>query len=295
MIVECSTCRARMKVDASRHGGKRITIRCARCRQVFKVDVEAPQEPGAGRVLVAHSDKGLCATIGELLSRENIPYDICHEGHEALRVMAARPPAVALVDVALPGLYAFEVVDKVRRRPGLENVGIILLSSVYNKAAYKRSPTSLHGADDYLEKHHISDQLIGKIRRLIGDSASSPAGEPATAGQETARPGRERLEEINTMVRQAEEHEVTSDSAEGSWEKARRLARIIVSDIALYNEERVAEGIREGNFYQLLDSEIQEGRRLFAERVPENIREERDLLQETFEAFIERRRNEMQT
>ncbi|NIQ96153.1 MAG: histidine kinase, partial [Desulfuromonadales bacterium] len=172
----------------------------------------------------------------------------------------------------------------VRKRPGLENVGIILLSSVYNKAAYKRSPTSLHGADDYLEKHHISDQLIAKVRRLTaGSDGAAPSGPADKKGSGPADESRESMEEINSRVRQAEEHEVTPDAGDDvSLEKARRLARIIVSDIALYNEERVAEGIRSGNFYRLLESEIQEGRRLFAERVSEDIRRKRDLLQEAF-------------
>ena len=290
MIVSCPTCHVRMKLDVSRHGGKRITIRCSRCRHVFKTDIPLSLAGDKERVLLVHSDEELCDTIGEIFRRENIPYDVCHDGHEAFRAMEARPPAVVLVDVALPGLYAFEVVEKIRRRPGLHDVRIILLSSVYNKTAYKRSPTSLFGADDYLEKHHISDQLVAKVRLLGGFDERDDAGrqtEPDDAGPESA-------EKINTRVQQAEEQETGSSAADSDWEKARRLARIIVSDIALYNEERVAEGIRTGNFYQILEAEVAEGRRLFAERISEDIRGKQDLLQEAFDAFIERRKNEVQ-
>lgn len=46
-----------------------------------------------------------------------------------------------------------------------------------------------------------------------------------------------------------------------------RLARAIVSDIALYNQEKVKEGIRNDNVFDLLSEELQEGREHFNSRV----------------------------
>lgn len=50
-------------------------------------------------------------------------------------------------------------------------------------------------------------------------------------------------------------------------EAARRLARAISSDLALYNEERIAEGVRNDNLFDVMADEIQEGRDLFESRV----------------------------
>ena len=47
-------------------------------------------------------------------------------------------------------------------------MGVILIASVFNKTAYKRTPHSLYGADDYVEQHHIPDMLPVKLARLIG-------------------------------------------------------------------------------------------------------------------------------
>lgn len=46
-----------------------------------------------------------------------------------------------------------------------------------------------------------------------------------------------------------------------------RLARAIVSDIALYNQEKVKEGIKNDNIFELLEEELQEGREHFHTRV----------------------------
>jgi len=304
MIASCPACSARYRLDRQRLGGKRVTLRCSRCQQVFKIDVAASDSAAAVSVLVAHSDEALCLTIGEILARDGFSFHLCHNGQETLRSLEAAPPQVAIIDVALPGLFAFEMVEKIRTRPGLNDVKILLLSSVYNKMAYKRSPTSLYGADDYIEKHHIPNDLIPKINRLLTDArplrkTKTPTAEEEVAGkvldqQEDLITSREYIDEVNSQIRSAEEREVQCVDSSEAAEKARRLARIIVSDIALYNQELVEEGIRTGRFYEILAAEIAEGRRLFTERVGAEAGFQEDFLQTAFAALIERRRKELQ-
>lgn len=303
MIARCPACSARYRLDRQRLGGKRVTLRCSRCRQVFKIDVAASDSAASDSVLVAHSDEALCLTIGEILARDGFRFHICHNGQEVLRSLDAALPQVAIIDVALPGLFAFEVVEKIRMRPGLNDVKILLLSSVYNKMAYKRSPTSLYGADDYIEKHHIPNDLVPKINRLLTDARPLRKKQGSTAEEEVAGTvldqkedlvgSKEYIDEVNSQIRSAEDRELQCGDSSHVAEKARRLARIIVSDIALYNQERVEEGIRTNRFYELLADEIAEGRRLFAERVGAVANFQEDYLQIAFAALIEHRRKEL--
>jgi hypothetical protein len=46
-----------------------------------------------------------------------------------------------------------------------------------------------------------------------------------------------------------------------------RLARAIVSDIALYNQEKVKEGIKNDSIFEVLTEELEEGREHFYGRV----------------------------
>lgn len=50
-----------------------------------------------------------------------------------------------------------------------------------------------------------------------------------------------------------------------------RLARAIVSDVALYNQSKVKEGIENDTIFDLLDDELQEGREHFLTRVSAEI------------------------
>ncbi|MEO0814811.1 MAG: hypothetical protein AAFY60_18250 [Myxococcota bacterium] len=50
-------------------------------------------------------------------------------------------------------------------------------------------------------------------------------------------------------------------------EKAVRLARAIASDISLYNEEKIVEGIQNDTFFDAVAAELEEGRELYKSRV----------------------------
>jgi DNA-binding response OmpR family regulator len=253
------------------------------------------------RVMIAHSDAELCGTIRSLVEDAGYEAALGHNGAEVLKAMDALRPQVAIVDVALEGLYAFEVVDKVRRRPGLENVKIILLSSVYNKAAYKRAPNSLYDADDYIEKHHLPDDLILKVNRLLVNAA--PTSEPADKGEmeksgeqltkaEGASQSLDFINSVNKKIQSAEDHEVSADDVP-EIERAERLARIIVSDISLYYMDRIDEGILGGNWSDLLAAEIKEARRLFRERFPSPEIQNSKILEAAFLDLLEKRRREL--
>ena len=50
-------------------------------------------------------------------------------------------------------------------------------------------------------------------------------------------------------------------------EAANRLARAIASDLALYNEAKIKEGIEGDSFFSMLSDEIEEGRAHYQSRV----------------------------
>ena len=62
--------------------------------------------------------------------------------------------------------------------------------------------------------------------------------------------------------------------------KAERLARIIVSDIILYNEDKFAEALQRDTVVERMSPDLEEGRDLFRNRIDERVRQEQDHLVE---------------
>lgn len=58
-----------------------------------------------------------------------------------------------------------------------------------------------------------------------------------------------------------------------SEEAARRLARAIASDLSLYNEDKIVEGVQADTLFTSIADEIEEGRALFKSRVSPDLYE----------------------
>ncbi len=56
-------------------------------------------------------------------------------------------------------------------------------------------------------------------------------------------------------------------------DEAKRLARTILSDILLYNQAKVKEGIEKDSLFDVLTEELAEGKKYYESMVPEDIRQ----------------------
>lgn len=76
-------------------------------------------------------------------------------------------------------------------------------------------------------------------------------------------------------------------------DKARRLAKLIVGDIVLYNADRIADAVRSGNFFEVMKGDIKDGRDFYEEKVPDVVRAERDHIQEILLEVIANKKKEL--
>ena len=199
-IIRCPACQRYYRITTGPPApGTRL--RCSKCGEVFSLAAAAAgAEAGAaapapkpaavspatgrGRVLVSTDGADFQSLIGEVLTAAGYSLRHARSGEEAWAAIGSWRPHVALLDVALPGVPAFELCDRVRADKGLHGTGLILIASVFQQTRYKRAPTSLYGADDYIEKHHIRDRLPDKVAQLLpagAAHAAPPAGGPAAA------------------------------------------------------------------------------------------------------------------
>jgi DNA-binding response OmpR family regulator len=232
------------------------------------------------RVVVAH---------GEAAIRDSAVAVARSAGHEVIAVpdgesvrlllRTTPPPAALVVDVALPGALGYELCDEIAAM-GLPT-RVILIASVYSKTAYKRRPTSLYGAADYVEQHHIVDQLGPKLGALLEGYAApvrrrsmSDTGEQKAAAIRDA--GEERLAFTYRNRREGED-------------RARSLARLLVADMMLYVGDLIADWRARGapdDMPEELRADVAEARRLYALRVPPEIAAARDYFGDALRAGL---------
>jgi DNA-binding response OmpR family regulator len=230
------------------------------------------QEPElAARVLIAHESTTIREAIRRLVDDGGYRAVTAADGVAALEHLTQALPDVLVVDVALPKLLGHQLCEEIHAR-GLATK-VILVASVYQRTAYKRRPTSLHGADDYIEQHHIPDSLLPKIAQLLPRRAAPRVGpiDPTEAAAiRQAGEGRLRLRYA---------------SREEGVQGARRLAALIVSDVALYNGDDFVAALERGEPAGQVAQDLAAGRALLEQRVPADIRADRDLIREAVDEF----------
>lgn len=232
-------------------------------------------------ILVAHDSETIRGVISQLLLSAGWRVRTVADG-PAVRAALADPQLEAVVlDVALSGVLAYQLVDELRSAG--RTVKVVLVASIYNRTGYKRRPTSLYGADDYVEQHHIPDALVPKLAKLLG-------GPPRTVT--LPDPHRETPE--GKAIR--EESLRTEDLPPPSpalLERAQRLARLIVADVALYNGDALDHAANADDPTELearLRLDLEEGRLLFDLRIPEAVRRMRDFIGDALDELrLERR------
>jgi CheY-like chemotaxis protein len=235
-------------------------------------------------VVVAHEAEPIRSAARHVIEEAGWQVVDVGDGREALAALDP-PPAALVLDVAVGGVLAYEVVEEVRRRQLPTRV--VLIASVYNRTSYKRRPTSLYGADDYVEQHHIPDALVPKLERLIGAAPHAGGGRhlahaDTPEGRAIRDAGEGRLAPLDAAV------------APELRDRAERLARLIVSDIALYNGDALDAAAAAGDLTPehletRLRADLDEGRLLFDLRVPLEVRRGRDFIGEALKELLERR------
>lgn len=128
-------------------------------------------------VLVVDDDERFLGALERALALEGFDVRVATGGRDALRVLATRSVALALIDVTMPDVDGISVIRHARAR-GLD-VPICVLSARTEVADRVRGLQA--GADDYLTKPFAISELVARMQALL--RRVPPAGaEPVVVG-----------------------------------------------------------------------------------------------------------------
>jgi two-component system phosphate regulon response regulator PhoB len=137
------------------------------------------------RILVVDDEPDITALVAYHLAKAGYRVSTAASGADALKAAREERPDVVILDVMLPGLSGYDVLDELRRRPETKEVGVILLTARREEPDRIRGLTL--GADDYLTKpfspHELALRVSALLRRL--GAPAVVAGSTLTAGPVT--------------------------------------------------------------------------------------------------------------
>jgi two-component system phosphate regulon response regulator PhoB len=143
--------------------------------------VSGPDTPA--RVLVVEDERDIAALVAYHLTRQGYRVSTAGTGDEALQAASSERPDLVVLDLMLPGLSGYEVLQELRRTPGMEQLPVVFLTARREESDRIRGFEL--GADDYVTKPFSPQELVlrvGSVLRRVRAPALSGTARTLRAG-----------------------------------------------------------------------------------------------------------------
>jgi DNA-binding response OmpR family regulator len=118
-------------------------------------------------ILIVDDEPNIVISLEFLLEREGWRVQIARDGQEALEAIEREPPALVLLDVMLPRLSGYDVCQRIRERPAWRGMRVLMLTAKGREVEMAKGLAL--GADGYVTKPFSTDELLSRIRALLGE------------------------------------------------------------------------------------------------------------------------------
>lgn len=274
MVIACPRCKTKLKVPVEKLKPEGVAFKCPKCSAQLKIKGKAPgkEEAEARKAVVAHADPDVLNKLKSVLGAEGYAAGTALDGVDVMIRAMKQKPVLLVVDIAIPKIHGFAIAQRLKTKKETKGIKIILVSSKTDSRRKRRMPPEKYGVDAYVDDDAVDG--LPEVVRSLAEKKPEPRPEPEKApAPEKAAPPRMPAAPVDDKV-----------------ERARRLARIVLSDIELYSPQKVADAIRDNKFIEVFQDDLKEGIKHYNRRIPPEVREQGDFFKEALRVFIENKK-----
>ena len=132
------------------------------------------QAPAGERVLVVDDEPDIVALVAYHLAKAGYRVSTATSGPDALAAAQSELPSLVVLDLMLPGLSGFDVLEQLRGNASTKDVGVLMLTARRDEPDRIRG-LSL-GADDYLAKPFSPQELVLRVGAILRRTAAGGTG-----------------------------------------------------------------------------------------------------------------------
>ena len=118
-------------------------------------------------VLIVDDEPNIVVSLEFLLEQAGYRVRVAHDGQEAWEAIERQPPDLVLLDVMLPRLSGFDLCQKIREHPDLQQVRVVMLTAKGREVEVSKGLAL--GADAYISKPFSTQDLLAQVRTLLAD------------------------------------------------------------------------------------------------------------------------------
>ncbi|MEX0931255.1 MAG: response regulator [Candidatus Paceibacterota bacterium] len=118
------------------------------------------------KILVVEDDKLLRDILAMKLAKPNLEIIHALDGEQALKLVAEAKPNVVLLDIILPGINGFEVLEKMKSEAETKDIHVIIISNLGQEEDIKKAQ-QLGAADFIIKANATADEISEKLMEFI--------------------------------------------------------------------------------------------------------------------------------
>lgn len=117
-------------------------------------------------VLLVEDDVFLAGIYQKKFEIDGFKITIAENGEKGLAEVKKKPPDVILLDILLPKLDGFAILDRLKKDPATKDIPVILLTNLGQKDDVEKGLEA--GAADYLIKAHFKpSEVVDKVKKVL--------------------------------------------------------------------------------------------------------------------------------
>lgn len=123
------------------------------------------------QVLIVEDDKFLSELISTKLTKEGFDIHLATDGEVGMQMAEEKNPDIILLDIMLPGMSGFEVLEALKghEKEAVKNIPVLILSNFGQETKVKQGIEL--GAVDYLVKANFTTgEIVEKIKTTLGEA-----------------------------------------------------------------------------------------------------------------------------
>ncbi|GKW50894.1 response regulator transcription factor [Halomonas sp. NCCP-2165] len=120
------------------------------------------------KVLVVDDEPNIVLSLEFLMQQAGFEVTTAEDGESALARVSEASPDLILLDISLPDLSGFEVLERLRQTPEGATLPIIMLTA-HGREVEREKGLAL-GADDYITKPFSTQALVEKVKALLDEA-----------------------------------------------------------------------------------------------------------------------------
>ncbi len=121
----------------------------------------------AKKILLVEDEELMIDLLQKKLEKEGYEISVARDGEEGLKKMREIMPDLVLLDIIMPKMGGFEVMEEMKKDPGLEKIPVIVISNSGQPVELDRAKK--FGAKDWLIKTEFDPkEVLEKIKKQIG-------------------------------------------------------------------------------------------------------------------------------